>query len=143
MNDQQLLRYSRHILLDDIGIEGQQRLLDAHALIIGAGGLGSPAALYLASAGIGNITLVDDDDVDLTNLQRQIMHATSRVGQPKATSGKTALAQLNPDIEVIALIEQALKGAPRGTMTPPPPIKLRDGPATIEWIEAAINDGRE
>ncbi len=107
MNDQQLLRYSRHILLDDIGIEGQQRLLDAHALIIGAGGLGSPAALYLASAGIGNITLVDDDDVDLTNLQRQIMHATSRVGQPKATSGKTALAQLNPDIEVIALIERA------------------------------------
>ena len=107
MNDQQLLRYSRHILLDDIGIEGQQRLLDAHALIIGAGGLGSPAALYLASAGIGRITLVDDDEVDLTNLQRQIMHATERVGQPKALSGKAALAQINPEVEVVALIERA------------------------------------
>ncbi len=107
MNDQQLLRYSRHILLDDIGIEGQQRLLDAHALVIGAGGLGSPVALYLASAGIGTITLVDDDDVDLTNLQRQIMHTTERVGQPKALSGKTALAAINPDVEVIALIERA------------------------------------
>ncbi len=107
MNDQQLLRYSRHILLDDIGIEGQQRLLDAHALIIGAGGLGSPAALYMASAGIGTITLVDDDEVDLTNLQRQIMHATDRVGQPKALSGKTALAQINPEVEVVALIERA------------------------------------
>ena len=107
MNDQQLLRYSRHILLDDIGIGGQQRLLDAHALVIGAGGLGSPVALYLASAGIGTITLVDDDDVDLTNLQRQIMHTTERVGQPKALSGKTALAAINPDVEVIALIERA------------------------------------
>ena len=107
MNDQQLLRYSRHILLDDIGIEGQQRLLASHALIIGAGGLGSPAALYLASAGIGTITLVDDDDVDLTNLQRQIMHATARVGQPKASSGKAALAQINPEVDVIALIERA------------------------------------
>ena len=107
MNDQQLLRYSRHILLDDIGIEGQQRLLDAHAMIIGAGGLGSPAALYMASAGIGTITLVDDDEVDLTNLQRQIMHATDRVGQPTALSGKTALAQINPEVEVVALIERA------------------------------------
>ncbi|MBC7415138.1 MAG: molybdopterin-synthase adenylyltransferase MoeB [Herminiimonas sp.] len=107
MNDHQLLRYSRHILLDDIGIEGQQRLLAAHALIIGAGGLGSPAALYLASAGIGTITLVDDDDVDLTNLQRQIMHTTARVGQPKARSGKLALEQINPGIEVVALIERA------------------------------------
>ncbi|RZA22702.1 MAG: molybdopterin biosynthesis protein MoeB, partial [Lysobacteraceae bacterium] len=74
MNDTQLLRYSRHILLDEIGIDGQQRLLDAHVLLIGAGGLGSPAALYLASSGIGHITLVDDDEVDLTNLQRQVMH---------------------------------------------------------------------
>ena len=83
MNDQQLLRYSRHILLDEIGIEGQQRLLDAHALVIGAGGLGSPVALYLGSAGVGRITIVDHDHVDLTNLQRQIAHAQSRVGQPK------------------------------------------------------------
>jgi molybdopterin/thiamine biosynthesis adenylyltransferase len=82
MHDQQLLRYSRHILLDEIGIEGQQRVLDAHALVIGAGGLGSPAALYLAASGIGRITLVDDDTVDLTNLQRQVMHTTARVGQP-------------------------------------------------------------
>ena len=107
MNDQQLLRYSRHILLDAIGIEGQQRLLDAHALVIGAGGLGSPVALYLASAGVGRITLVDDDDVDLTNLQRQIMHATERLGQPKAVSGKAALAAVNPEVEVNALVERA------------------------------------
>ena len=111
MDDQQLLRYSRHILLDEIGIDGQQRLLDAHAVIIGAGGLGSPAALYLASAGIGRLTLVDDDTVDLTNLQRQIMHTTERVGQSKALSGKTALTGINPDVTVTALIERA--DAPR------------------------------
>ncbi len=107
MNDQQLLRYSRHILLDEIGIEGQQRISAAHALIIGAGGLGSPAALYLASAGIGTITLVDNDTVDLTNLQRQILHTTERVGQPKAVSGKQALEQINPEIKIIALAERA------------------------------------
>ncbi len=106
MNDQQLLRYSRHILLDEIGIEGQQRLLDASALVIGAGGLGSPAALYLASAGVGRIVLVDDDDVDLTNLQRQIMHTTARVGQPKVDSGRAALLQINPEIEVLAVRER-------------------------------------
>ena len=76
LDDQDLLRYSRHILLEDIGIEGQERLLGAHALVIGAGGLGSPAAMYLACAGVGHITLVDDDVVELTNLQRQIMHST-------------------------------------------------------------------
>jgi len=107
MNDNQLLRYSRHILLDDIGIEGQQRLLDAHALVIGAGGLGSPAALYLASGGIGRITLVDDDTVDLTNLQRQVMHTSARIGQPKVDSGRAALLAINPEIEVIALRERA------------------------------------
>ncbi|WP_312513608.1 HesA/MoeB/ThiF family protein [Massilia sp.] len=107
MNDNQLLRYSRHILLDDIGIEGQERLLAAHAVIIGAGGLGSPAALYLASGGIGRITLVDDDTVDLTNLQRQVMHTTERIGQPKADSGRAALLAINPDIEVTALRERA------------------------------------
>jgi molybdopterin/thiamine biosynthesis adenylyltransferase len=107
MNDQQLLRYSRHILLDEIGIEGQQKLLAAHVLVIGAGGLGSPAALYLASAGIGRITLVDDDTVDLTNLQRQIAHSTGRVGQLKAESAKLALHQINPEIEVVALAERA------------------------------------
>lgn len=107
MNDQQLLRYSRHILLDEIGIEGQQRLLDAHALVVGAGGLGSPVALYLASAGIGTITLVDDDKVDLTNLQRQIMHTTERIGQAKALSGKEALGRINPEVKVVALVERA------------------------------------
>jgi molybdopterin/thiamine biosynthesis adenylyltransferase len=107
MNDNQLLRYSRHILLDEIGIEGQARLLAAHALVIGAGGLGSPAALYLAASGVGRITLVDDDLVDLTNLQRQIMHGTARVGQPKVESGKQALHELNPEIAVVALRERA------------------------------------
>ncbi len=106
MNDQQLLRYSRHILLDEIDIEGQEKLLAAHALIIGAGGLGSPAAFYLASAGIGTITLVDDDTVDLTNLQRQILHTTERVGQAKVVSGQQTLTEINPTIEIVALKER-------------------------------------
>ena len=106
MNDEQLLRYSRHILLDQIGIEGQQRLLASHALVIGAGGLGSPAAMYLASAGVGHITIVDDDVVDLTNLQRQIAHTTERVGQHKAHSARTTMAQINPDIRITALAER-------------------------------------
>ena len=107
MTDQQLLRYSRHILLDEIGIEGQQRLLAAHALVIGAGGLGSPVAMYLAASGVGHITLVDDDIVDLTNLQRQVMHTSGRVGQPKVESGREALMQINPGIVVTALRERA------------------------------------
>lgn len=106
MNDQQLLRYSRHILLDEIDIEGQEKLLAAHALIIGAGGLGSPAAFYLASAGIGTITLVDDDTVDLTNLQRQILHTTERVGQAKVLSGQQTLTEINPTIQIVALQER-------------------------------------
>lgn len=106
MNDQQLLRYSRHILLDQIGIDGQQKINQAHALIIGAGGLGSPAALYLASAGVGKITLVDDDEVDLTNLQRQILHTTERIGQPKVESGRQTLQHINPEIEIVAIKER-------------------------------------
>jgi molybdopterin/thiamine biosynthesis adenylyltransferase len=106
MDDQQLLRYSRHILLDEIDIEGQTRLLQGHALVIGAGGLGSPAAMYLASAGMGHITLVDHDTVDLTNLQRQIMHTTERVGQPKVQSGRQALQQINPGVQVTARAER-------------------------------------
>lgn len=106
MNDDQLLRYSRHILLDEIGIEGQTKIIGAHALIIGAGGLGSPAAVYLASAGVGRITLADGDTVDLTNLQRQILHLRERVGQLKAISGQTALAQINPDVAVVAIAER-------------------------------------
>jgi molybdopterin/thiamine biosynthesis adenylyltransferase len=106
MNDSQLLRYSRHILLDEIGIEGQTALLQAHALVIGAGGLGSPAAMYLASAGVGKLTLVDNDTVDLTNLQRQIAHTTARVGQPKAASARLTLEQINPEIVIEALVER-------------------------------------
>ena len=103
MTDDQLLRYSRHILLDEMGIEGQEKVLNAHALIIGAGGLGSPAALYLASAGVARITLVDDDVVDLTNLQRQIAHTTARVGLPKVASAATAMQAINPEVHVSAL----------------------------------------
>ena len=107
MNDQQLLRYSRHILLDDIGIEGQERILAAHVLVIGAGGLGSPAALYLGSAGVGHITLVDDDAVDLTNLQRQIAHTSARVGQPKVTSAAEAVLAINPDAAITCIQARA------------------------------------
>ena len=110
MTDEQLLRYSRHILLDALGVEGQERILATHALIIGAGGLGSPAALYLASAGIGRITLVDDDCVDFTNLQRQILHTQARVGMGKAQSGTQALTAINPEIEIVPLA-QRLSGA--------------------------------
>lgn len=107
MNDDQLLRYSRHILLDELGIEGQRKLLDAHALVIGAGGLGSPVALYLGTAGVGRITIVDHDTVDLTNLQRQIAHDMSRVGRPKAESAKQSIGEINPEVQVVALTERA------------------------------------
>lgn len=107
MTDDDLLRYSRHLLLDDIGIEGQQRLLDAHALVIGAGGLGSPVALYLASAGVGHITLVDDDTVSLTNLQRQIAHDMAALGQPKVASAAARMGALNPGVRVRALQARA------------------------------------
>ena len=107
MNDAQLLRYSRHILLDEVGIEGQQRLLSSHALIIGAGGLGSPLALYLGSAGVGRITVVDHDTVDATNLQRQIAHTLADVGQPKAKSIAQAIAAINPDVVVSVVTQRA------------------------------------
>ncbi|KND58404.1 Sulfur carrier protein adenylyltransferase ThiF [Candidatus Paraburkholderia schumanniana] len=107
MNDDQLLRYSRHILVDEIGIEAQQRFLDAHAIIVGAGGLGAPAAMYLAAAGVGKITLVDADTVDLTNLQRQIVHATRSVGALKVESARETLKALNPGIDIIALNTRA------------------------------------
>lgn len=107
MDDAQLLRYSRHILLDELGVEGQQRLIDSHALILGAGGLGSPVALYLAASGVGRITLIDDDVVDLTNLQRQIAHTTARVGQPKVASAQEAMWSLNPLVQVQTLQTRA------------------------------------
>ncbi len=106
MNDNQLLRYSRHILLPEIGIEGQQRLLDAHVLLIGAGGLGSPAALYLVAAGVGTLTICDGDTVDLTNLQRQIVHRESSVGANKAESARTALQAINPRVTIHAVAER-------------------------------------
>lgn len=107
MDDAQLLRYSRHILLDDIGIEGQERIVASHALVIGAGGLGSPATLYLGAAGVGRITLVDDDEVDLTNLQRQVIHGMDRIGQSKAGSAAQSVAALNPDVQVVAVQARA------------------------------------
>src|SRR3569833_2698811 len=107
MNDPPLPRPPRHILLDEFGIEGQAKLLAAHALVFGAGGLGSPVAFYLVLAGVGAITLVDNDTVDLTNLQRQILHTSERVGQPKAQSGRQTLAAINPAVKVQALVERA------------------------------------
>ncbi|PIQ13258.1 MAG: molybdopterin biosynthesis protein MoeB, partial [Hydrogenophilales bacterium CG18_big_fil_WC_8_21_14_2_50_58_12] len=109
-DDNQLLRYSRHILLPQIGIEGQEKLLGSHALIIGAGGLGSPAALYLAASGVGRITICDGDSVDLTNLQRQIAHFTHSLGTNKATSAQRTLKAINPEINITA-IPQRVEGA--------------------------------
>ena len=107
MIDDQLLRYSRHILLDEIGIAGQELILSSQALIIGAGGLGSPVALYLGSAGVGRITVVDHDRVDMTNLQRQIAHTMERVGQPKARSAQSAIGAINPDVQVTPIVARA------------------------------------
>ena len=107
MEDSQLLRYSRHILLPEIGVEGQEALLASHALVVGAGGLGSPVAMYLASAGVGQITLVDDDRVELTNLQRQIAHTTDRIGQSKVQSAAAAINGINPEVKVHAVAQRA------------------------------------
>jgi adenylyltransferase/sulfurtransferase len=103
VDDQQLLRYSRHILLPEIGIEGQERLRAGAALIVGAGGLGCPAALYLAAAGIGRLVLADSDQVDLTNLQRQILYRTDSVGDAKVDAARSALQGLNPEVNVVGL----------------------------------------
>jgi adenylyltransferase/sulfurtransferase len=111
VNDDQLLRYSRHILLNEIGVEGQERLRAAHMLVIGAGGLGSPAAYYLASAGVGTLTLVDGDAVDLTNLQRQILHTTERIGMPKAESARIALEAINPEVRVVTVAQRVDEAA--------------------------------
>lgn len=100
MNDSQLLRYSRHILLPQVEYAGQEKLTQSHALIIGAGGLGSPVALYLAASGLGQLTICDFDEVDLTNLQRQIMHTTQSIGINKAVSAQQALYEVNPEVEV-------------------------------------------
>ena len=107
MDDTQRLRYSRHLLLNEFGEEAQERLLAAHALVVGAGGLGSSALLYLASSGVGRITVVDGDAVDLTNLQRQVIHRLDAVGAPKVDSARATIAQINPDVRVEALRERA------------------------------------
>src|SRR3984885_17549 len=93
-------RYSRHLLLPEVGIEGQQKLLDAKVLLLGAGGLGSPTALYLAAAGVGTLGIVDDDTVDLSNLQRQVIHSSERIGMPKVDSAEQTITALNPDVQV-------------------------------------------
>src|SRR6266566_2314664 len=103
LGDEQLLRYSRHILLPEVDVAGQQKLLAARVLVIGLGGLGSPAAIYLASSGVGQLVVVDDDKVDFTNLQRQIVHTTATVGMAKTDSAVKALRALNPDIEITAI----------------------------------------
>ena len=100
MNDNQLLRYSRHILLPQVGYEGQEKLAKSHALIVGAGGLGAPAALYCAASGVGKLTICDFDTVDLTNLQRQIIHTTQSVGMNKALSAQQTLYEINPEVTV-------------------------------------------
>ncbi len=107
MNDTQLLRYSRHILLNELGIEGQEKIMQSRALVVGVGGLGSPAALYLASAGIGRLTLVDNDTVDLTNLQRQIIHTEARAGEAKVDSARQTLLALNAELHLVTLRERA------------------------------------
>ncbi len=101
LTEEQFHRYARNMILDEIGEEGQEKLLDARVLVIGAGGLGAPLILYLAAAGIGTIGIIDDDTVDMTNLQRQVVHVTERVGQPKVTSAATTVAALNPDVRVV------------------------------------------
>ncbi len=107
MNDEQLQRYARHVMLDGIGIEGQTRWMASHALVVGAGGLGASALLQLAAAGVGRITVIDPDTVDLTNLQRQVVHTTARVGQAKVESARVALQALNPNVDVVALQARA------------------------------------
>lgn len=106
LSEEEFHRYARHLILDDVGEEGQAKLLDARVVIVGAGGLGAPVSIYLAAAGVGTLVVVDDDEVDLTNLQRQIVHATHNVGKPKVESAKEMLAQINPGIEVVTVAER-------------------------------------
>src|SRR5437868_8444392 len=106
LTNEEVLRYSRHLILPDVGVDGQRKLKAGRVLLIGAGGLGSPAALYLAAAGVGTLGLVDGDVVDASNLQRQILHATSRVGTPKVDSAETTLKDLNPDVKVVKYQER-------------------------------------
>ena len=106
LDEEKLARYSRHLLIPEVGVAGQQRLLETSILLIGAGGLGSPAALYLAAAGVGRIGIVDDDRVDASNLQRQVLHSTAGLGTTKAESARETLEELNPDVEVVTYLER-------------------------------------
>jgi adenylyltransferase/sulfurtransferase len=110
MDDNQLLRYSRHILLPEIGIDGQNKLLASHVLLVGAGGLGSPASLYLAASGVGKLTICDPDDVDLTNLQRQIVHTTESIGRKKVDSALDTLTRINPET-TINIVPERVSGS--------------------------------
>lgn len=105
-NEDQIQRYARHILLPEVGGEGQSRLMEEKVLVVGAGGLGSPLLLYLAAAGVGTIGVVDDDDVDLSNLQRQIVHTTPSVGRPKVDSAAETLAAINPEVNIVRHAER-------------------------------------
>ena len=138
MNDEQLLRYSRHLLLEEIDVAGQERLLGSHILIIGAGGLGSAAAPYLAAAGVGKITLVDHDKVELTNLQRQIMHSQNSIGKMKVESGKQFLHSINPTLTINAIAEKATENLLQELL---PSVNLvldcTDSFATRQFINAA------
>ncbi len=106
ITEERLHRYARHIILDEVGEEGQIKLLQSRVLVIGAGGLGSPVLMYLAAAGVGTLGLIDDDEVDITNLQRQIVHTTNRIGTPKAKSAAETLAAINPEVEVVQYNER-------------------------------------
>ena len=138
LDDARLLRYSRHILLEEFGVDGQERLLRAHALLIGAGGLGSPVLLYLASAGVGTITLVDPDVVDLTNLQRQIAHTLARVGRRKVDSAAEAARAINPEPRIVALAER-VEGERMSTLVADADVVLdcSDNYATRHAVNAA------
>ena len=116
LDENQRVRYSRHLLIPEIGVQGQQRLLDAQVLLVGAGGLGSPAALYLAAAGIGRLGIVDDDVVDESNLQRQVLHSTAALGEPKVESAARRLRELNPDVEVVPYAERLTAGSIDGIL---------------------------
>lgn len=107
MTDEELLRYSRHLLLPEVDVLGQEKIRNAHVLIVGLGGLGSPVALYLAAAGVGRFTLIDEDQVELTNLQRQIAHATSDIGQSKVESAKASMLALNPHVHIDLIRQRA------------------------------------
>ncbi|EAC2145412.1 HesA/MoeB/ThiF family protein [Salmonella enterica subsp. enterica] len=138
MNDRDFMRYSRQILLGDIAIEGQQKLLDSHVLIVGLGGLGSPAALYLAGAGIGTLTLADDDDVHLSNLQRQILFTTEDIARSKSQMAAQRLAQLNPDCTLIAITQRLTGDALRQAVARTDVVlDCTDNMATRQQINAA------